>query len=105
MNSDPNLVGHWRHTDSLSSGEMALITDTHYVLNADGKFEHYVKSRSAGFEPTDDDKAYGQWGAQEGRIFLKFENGESFSAVYQLQGETMFLPEEPTLRIWKQIDQ
>jgi hypothetical protein len=82
---------------------MALITDTHYVLNADGKFEHYVKSRSAGFEPADDDKVYGQWRAQSGRLIIQYENGESFSAVYQVQGETLFLPEEPSLRIWKRI--
>src|SRR5262249_42930891 len=43
---DPRLVGHWRHTNVMSSGGFCLVTDTHLVLDGEGRFARWSHSAS-----------------------------------------------------------
>ena len=104
MDIDNSVVGHWRNTDSMDGGGISVVTDTHYELDNNGRFEHWVKSRSAGFDQGDSLKTYGKWETRDGRLYITFDSGEAFSTAYKVQGETLFLPDEPRLRIWHRVD-
>ena len=47
MAIDEMLVGHWLHTDSMSSDQVSMVTDTHYILGQDGRFEYYTKTQDS----------------------------------------------------------
>ena len=82
MDMDLSVVGHWRNTDSMDGGGVAVVTDTHYDLDNNGRFEFWVKSRSAGFDQGDSLKTYGHWETREGRLYFTFDSGEAFSTAY-----------------------
>lgn len=104
MQIDNEVVGHWKNTDSLNGQGISVITDSHYSFEDNGRFEHWVKSRSAGFDQGEGLKEYGNWKCEDGRLHIRFDNGDAFSSAYKVQTDTLFLPDEPRLRIWHRVD-
>jgi hypothetical protein len=48
---DRRLLGHWRSTEMLGSGGFTMVTDTHCVLDAGGRFQWWSKSSGAPRDP------------------------------------------------------
>jgi hypothetical protein len=61
------LVGHWRHTDALTSAELTIVTDTNLVLHADGTCVTWTRHEDGGGDP----ETRGLWRAVGDRLQLK----------------------------------
>lgn len=96
---DQRLIGHWRHTEILGSGGFTLTTDTHCVLDANGRMRWYIGTASGTAEPES-----GVWSAENGTLNLKFDNGDRLAFAYILQGATMFCPNEGRYRFWERVN-
>jgi hypothetical protein len=102
MDIDAQLVGHWRHTHSQSSGGFSMATDTHYRLGPDGRFSYSSRTVGSAGESSEGPLS-GRWGVQDGRLHIVFEQGEQVSGTYQVSATQLFLPEEEHFRLWDRI--
>jgi hypothetical protein len=85
--ADAAIAGHWRHTETLGSGEFFLVTDTHLVLGADGTFETWTKSANSG----ESQRMRGAWKTEGGR--LHFQEAGTWTEVgrYQQNGSHLMI--------------
>jgi len=102
MPIDEMLVGHWLHTDSMSSDQVTMVTDTHYILGQDGRFEYYTKTQDS-FGSGGDGPYYGNWQAEKGRLIIQIDHGETINTPYQVEPDKLFLPEESHYRLWYRV--
>lgn len=80
------LVGHWRYTDILSSGDFSLVTDYHLVLDKDGNFiEYYFSADDSTPTLTDE----GRWSIFFGALQFVSDTGGQATYNYQLQGSNV----------------
>jgi len=88
---DEALVGHWRHTETLGSGQTFLVTDTHVVLAADGTFEQWSKSAGMG-SSSESERTRGQWKAEGGSLHFRDE-GQDWVLVgrYAVSGDNLMI--------------
>ncbi len=98
---DRRLAGRWRHTESMMSGDFSMATDTHMLLDQDGRFAWYSKSAGS-FGTSQTEPEYGQWQVVDGQLCLFFDGGSRFCQEFVLEGDTLFLPNEGTYRLWHQ---
>jgi hypothetical protein len=85
------LVGHWRHTEVLGSGDSHLVTDTHLVLAADGTFEQWSKSAGMG-SSSESERTRGRWKAEGGSLHFRDE-GQDWVLVgrYAVSGDNLMI--------------
>ena len=85
--TDSAIAGHWRHTETLGSGEFFMVTDTHLVLGADGTFQTWTKSADSG----ESERMRGTWKAEGGR--LHFQEAGTWTEVgrYQQNGSHLMI--------------
>jgi hypothetical protein len=98
---DPDLIGHWRHTDGTYSGEFSMVTDTHIVLYGDSSFVYYSRTESSfggSYSPTE----YGTWYTQDGVLYLEFDSGGYSAHEYEAYPDKVFLPNHHQ-RLWDRI--
>lgn len=99
---DRQLVGHWRHTDSMVSDGFSMATDTHFVLDQNGQFYRYSETAgSMGNSQTP--RESGQWSIVDGRLFMRYSGGDTLSYVYEVHPDSLFLPEESHFRLWSRV--
>jgi hypothetical protein len=98
--SDRRLIGHWRHTEHMSSGGVSMATDTHLVLSSDGSAICW--SHSAGsFGEQRSPKEHGTW--RTGGGTLSIDAGMSYSGTYQTDGDQLLLPGSGRYRLWTKV--
>lgn len=98
---DPDLIGHWRHTDSMYSDSFSMVTDTHMILGADGRFVRYSRTESSmgsNYSPEE----YGSWDVLDGRLRLRYDNGTQLSYEYDAYPDKVFLPNS-NQRLWDRV--
>jgi hypothetical protein len=67
---DPSLIGHWRHTQALSSGGFSFVTDVHLVLQDDGTYGMWSRSKGS-MGSTDSELTTGVWKVDSGWLLLR----------------------------------
>lgn len=100
---EPPLVGHWRHTEALSSGGFSLVTDTNLVLDESGRFGWWSHSVSAAMGSDNTAREYGTWGVTGRTLSLHFDAGTTMKRQCDVEGNAMLWPEESRYRLWKRI--
>lgn len=98
---DPDLVGHWRHTDSMYSDSFSMVTDTHIVLYRDGRFMRYSQTESS-FSSSYSPEEYGTWYTQNGVLHLEFDSGAYSTHEYTAYPDKVFLPNS-NQRLWDRV--
>lgn len=101
-NSDRRLVGHWRHTNAMSSGGFSLVTDTHWILAEDGscsRYSHQASGMGENYSP----ERIGRWQASNGVLQIEDGDGGVEEHPYQLDGRNLFLPRQSHLRLWERV--
>ena len=101
LTRDPDLVGHWRHTTSTYTGEFGMATDTHVVLQGDGRFVRYSRTESS-FSSSYSPEEYGTWHTRDGVLHLEFDGGLSGTYEYTTYPDEVLLHDGPQ-RLWDRI--
>ena len=96
---DRRLVGHWRSTEILGSGGFTMVTDTHCVLDADGRFQWWSNSNG-----TARGREHGNWSASGNTLVLNFDQGNSLARNYVIESATMLWPGDGRYRLWERIN-
>lgn len=99
----PRLVGHWRHTEALSSGGFSFVTDTNLILDASGRFGWWSHSVSAAVGTDTTDREEGTWAFAESSLMLRFDDGATMTRRCDLDDYAMFWPDESRYRLWKRV--
>jgi len=99
---DVRAVGHWRHTNAMSSGGFSMVTDTHCILAEDGRFSRYSRSVS-GMGENWTPAIEGTWEAADGVLCFRSAERGVEEHVYQLDGNHLFLPQEGHYRLWERV--
>lgn len=100
---DTQLVGQWRHTESMSSGGFSIVTDTHLVLDASGRFAWWSKSVSASIGTSHSAREEGTWTASNAVLALAYDDGTRFERPFYVEHDAMLMPSETRYRLWKRI--
>jgi hypothetical protein len=100
---DPSFVGHWRHTEAMSSGGFSLVTDTHMVLDTSGRFAWWSHSASGAMGESHSAREHGTWRVSGGVLSLVFDDGTTQTLRCQVEGDAMLLPDESRCRLWKRV--
>jgi hypothetical protein len=89
---DRRLLGHWRSTEILGSGGgFSMSTDTHCVLDVEGRFEWCsVSVSSLGRRPSE--PKYGNWSTSDNTLILNFDQGNPLARNYVIESATMLWP-------------
>lgn len=97
------LVAHWRHTEIMSSGGFSLVTDTHLVLQADGRFRRWTHSASSMGSQTSE-ALTGSWHTEGDRLHSRTDGSGAGSAIrFTLQGDKLFFPDGGTQKLWERV--
>ena len=101
---DRRLLGHWRSTEILGSGGgFSMSTDTHCVLDVEGRFEWCsVSVSSLGRRPSE--PKYGNWSTSDNTLVLNFDQGNPLARNYVIESATMLWPGDRRWRIWERIN-
>jgi len=83
---DSDLVGHWRYTDILMSGDFTLVTDYHIIFNADGTSASYYQGSK---DEEIQDYIEGAWSATDTVINFASADGTTESHGYQIYDGTL----------------
>jgi hypothetical protein len=95
---DPNLVGHWRYTEILGSGDFTIVTDYHIIFGSDGMFSSY----SEGEDGQTQNYVEGNWSASD-TVITFTSDGTSESYGYQIVNAYLIF-EGTTNQFWERID-
>jgi hypothetical protein len=95
---DPDLVGHWRYTEVLASGDFSLVTDYHMVFGSDGTFESYYGDADSQFQ----NYVQGNWSATDTLITLTGSDGSSANVGYQISNGLLVF-EGSSSQVWERI--
>lgn len=100
---DARLVGHWRHTESLSSGGLTMVTDTHLMLDTAGRFAWWSHRASAALGSSQSEREYGAWSCEGAVLSLRFDDGATLTRHCHVEGDHMLMPEETRYRLWERV--
>jgi hypothetical protein len=100
---DARLVGHWRHTNAMSSGGFSLVTDTHLVLDAQGRFARWSHSAS-GMGETQSDPVKGAWQSRQETLVLTFDDGDEVALSYEVHPQELFFPNGGSQKFWTRVN-
>ena len=95
---DKRLLGHWRSTKILGSGGFTMVTDTHCVLDAGGRFEWWSNSNGTLRGPE-----HGNWSVSDNTLVLNFDHGTRLDRKYAIEGTAMLWPGDGRYRLWDRI--
>jgi hypothetical protein len=99
---DPRLVGHWRHTAPMSSGGFSLVTDTHLVLDEQGRFARWSHSVS-GFGERNTEPLEGTWQSREATLVLTYDNGNESVLLYEVHARDLLFPNGGSQKYWQRV--
>jgi hypothetical protein len=99
---DSRLVGHWRHTDAMSSGGFSLVTDYHLELGMGGRFSNWSHSAS-GMGETRTDPEGGTWETYGETLVLAYDDGNASRRAFELHGDQLFFPQSGSQRLWERV--
>ena len=102
LKHDPRLVGHWRHTNVMSSGGFSLVTDTHLVLDEQGRFARWSHSAS-GMGETTSARLEGTWQSREQTLALTFEDGSESVLSYEVHARELLFPNGGSQKYWERV--
>jgi hypothetical protein len=102
MEHDPHLVGHWRHTNVMSSGGFSLVTDTHLVLDGEGRFARWSHSAS-GMGETTSARLEGTWQSREQTLVLTFDDGSESVLSYEVHARELLFPNGGSQKYWERV--
>lgn len=94
----PDLVGHWRYTDILMSGDFTLVTDYHIIFSQDGRCATYYQGDDGQVQ----DYLEAGWSATDTVIELHGDDGSTASLGYQIMNGYLII-EGNTSRPWERI--
>lgn len=89
--TSPTLVGHWQHTEALSSGGVSLVTDTNLVLREDGTASTWT--RTEGVTSANEPQTPGRWKTEGGKLLLHADGGSGWMDLgsYVQDGDRLML--------------
>jgi hypothetical protein len=99
---DPRLVGHWRHTAPMSSGGFSLVTDTHLVLDEQGRFARWSHSASS-FGERNTEPLEGTWQSREATLVLTYDNGNESVLLYEVHARDLLFPNGGSQKYWQRV--
>jgi len=99
---DPRLVGHWRHTNVMSSSGFSLVTDTHLVLDGEGRFARWSHSASGMGERTSA-QLEGTWQSREQTLVLTFDDGSESVLSYEVHARELLFPNGGSQKYWERV--
>lgn len=102
LEHDRRLVGHWRHTEPMSSGGFSRVTDTHLVLDEQGRFARWSHSASS-FGETQTEPLEGTWQCREGSLVLTYQNGSESVLLYEVHAQELFFPNGGYQKYWQRV--
>ena len=102
LGHDRRLVGHWRHTEPMSSGGFSRVTDTHLMLDEQGRFARWSHSASS-FGETQTEPLEGTWQCREGSLVLNYENGSESVLLYEVHAQELFFPNGGYQKYWQRV--
>ena len=97
---DQRLIGHWRHTESMSSSGFSNTTDTHLVMDADGSAVSWSHSAGSLGEQRSA-KESGTWRTAGSTLYV--DAGLSYSGGYQTEGGQLLWSEARRYRFWTKV--
>lgn len=86
----------------MSSGGFSMVTDTHWILEGDGRFAEYSHQASGMGENTSA-PSNGRWHATNGVLHVQLEIGGASEHPYHLEADQLFLPQEGHFRLWERV--
>ncbi len=97
------LVGHWRHTDALSSREVSVVTDHHLVIKPEGIYEawSHTVSAAASYESTSEIER-GRWQLVDDRLSLVLGEMAEHSHI-AVDGRNLLMKDWGSRRIWERV--
>ena len=102
LQHDHRLVGHWRHTEPMSSGGFSRVTDTHLVLDEQGRFARWSHSASS-FGETQTEPLEGTWQCREGTLVLTYGNGNESVLLYEVHAQDLLFPNGGYQKYWQRV--
>jgi hypothetical protein len=100
--SDQRLIGHWRRTDSMSSGGFSYVTDYNHIFDENGQFKEYSHTVSASLGTNRRTMPVnGKWSTQDNVITIQFPDGTTSQIAYHLEGNTLYYPNNGS--IWSRV--
>ncbi len=99
---DPSLVAHWRHTSAMSGSGFSMVTDTHMVLQGDGRFRRWTHTASSMGEQTSE-ALTGTWHCVGDVLHSRSDDGSVGAITYTVQGSTLYFPEGGSQKIWERV--
>jgi hypothetical protein len=102
LEHDPLLVGHWRHTDVMSSGGFSLVTDTHLVLDGEGRFARWSHSAS-GMGETTSGRMEGAWQSRKQTLVLTTDDGNETVLSYEVHAQDLLFPNGGSQKYWQRV--
>ena len=99
---DPALVAHWRHTNAMSGSGFSMVTDTHLVLQGDGRFRRWTHTASSMGEQTSE-ALTGSWHCLGDVLHSRSDDGSAGAIGYTVQGTTLYFPEGGSQKIWERV--
>ncbi len=96
---DPRLAGRYRHTDSQYSDGFSMATDTHLLLDSNGRFS-WSSETAGSFGSSQSGPEYGRWFVANNQLCLNFDSGSRMVQPFELSADSLFLPQEGHYRLW-----
>ena len=99
---DTRLVGHWRHTEAMSSGGFSSATDTHFVIDGSGRFARWSHTVGSMGESTSE-RFDGQWACRAGDLHLTYDDGDTSLLSYDVHAQQLFFPHGGSQKYWERV--
>jgi len=99
---NPALVAHWRHTEALSGEGFSLVTDTHLVFQADGRFRRWSHSASSMGSQTSE-AITGTWHSISDVLHSRADDGGAGSITFSIHDNTLFFPDGGSQKLWQRV--
>jgi hypothetical protein len=98
---DPQLVGHWRHTEARSGGGFSMATDYHMLLESTGRFARWSHTAGSMGESRSETQP-GAWDVAADVLSLHYDDGDESSFDYQVRSNDLLLP-NASLKYWERV--
>lgn len=98
---DRQLIGHWRHTDSMAGGGFSMVTDTHLVLDGQGNAQRYSRTVSS-FSDKQSGIERGKWTTDGNDLVVNFGRGQEHY-TYEVHSDSLYFPNEGHFRLWTRV--
>lgn len=94
-----HMAGRYRHTDSQYSDGFSMVTDTHMLLDSNGRFS-WSSEKAGSFGSSQSGPEYGRWFVANNQLCLIFDSGSRMVQPFELSADSLFLPQEGHYRLW-----